>query len=99
MNLDPVCSTSKEDESLGSSAKENDLSNEVALARTHLEDDTSECSRDGLVGTSEERKKLIDRLNANYQASLAVDREKKVQREARDRREALRVSRKNRVLY
>lgn len=99
VNLDPVCSTSKEDESLGNSAKESDLSNEVGLARTHSGDDTSECSRDGLIGTSEERKELIDRLNANYQASLAVDREKRLQQEARDQREALRVSRENRVLY
>ena len=63
--------------------------------------DTVEVNRatDGLIGTSEERRNLMDQVQTEYEASLAADQEKDLEKEANVRREALRMSRKNRVLY
>lgn len=95
---DPVGSTSKEGKPLGNSAKENERANDVSLAGTHSESDASERFKDGLIGTSDQCKALMDRPNADYQVSLAADKEKRLQQEADVRRESLRVSRENWVL-
>ncbi|KAJ7377204.1 hypothetical protein OS493_030404 [Desmophyllum pertusum] len=97
---DPVSITSKEAKSSERSAEESEQANEgSSLGRTPSEEDVSEHSTDGLIGTSDERKELMDHINAEYEASLAVDKEKELQKEANVRREALRVSRENRVLH
>ena len=95
---DSVGSTSKEVKTLENSAKENEQANDVSLAGTHSEGDASNRFKDGLIGTSEQRKALIDCLNADYQVSLAANREKRLQQEEDVRRESLRESRENRVL-
>lgn len=63
--------------------------------------DTVQVNRatDGLIGTSEERRNLMDQVQTEYEASLAADQEKDLEKEANVRREALRMSRKNHVLY
>ena len=94
----PVGSRSNESKTLEKSAKESEQANDVSLAGTHSEVDASERFEDGLIGTSDQRKALMDRLNADYQESLAADKEKRLQEEADVRRESLRVSRENRVL-
>ena len=94
---DPLGSTSKEVKNL-ETAKENEQANDVSLTGTHSEGDASERLKDGLIGTSEQRRALMDSLNADYLESLAVDKEKRLQQEADVRRESLRESRENRVL-
>ena len=94
---DPVGSPSKESKTLGNSAKENVQGNDVSLTRTHSEGDASERFKDGLIGTSDQRKEFMERLNADYQVSLAANKEKRLQLEADIRRESLRESRENRV--
>ena len=95
---DPVGSTSKDVKTLENSTKENEQANDEILAGTNSEGYTSERFKDGLIGTSEQRKALMDCLNADYQVSLAADKEKRLQQEADVRRESLRESRENRVL-
>ena len=92
---DPVGSTSKEVKTLENSAKENEQENDEILAGTNSEGDTSKRFKDGLIGTSEQCKALIDCLNADYQVSLAADKEKRLQQEADVHRESLRESREN----
>jgi hypothetical protein len=57
---------------------------------------------DGLVGTSEERKQMMDQLRLAYEASLEADRAKLLQREEENaaiaRRELLRRTREKRLL-
>ena len=67
---DPVGSTSKEVKTLENSAKENEQENDEILAGTNSEGDTSKRFKDGLIGTSEQCKALIDCLNADYQYLL-----------------------------
>ena len=44
---------------------------------------------DGLIGTSEERRVFMDQLQADYEASLAADKEKELEKEASIRIESL----------
>ena len=57
-----------------------------------------EHAMDGLIGTSEERRVFIDQLQADYEASLASDKEKELDKEESIRIESLQMSRMNRVL-
>ena len=99
-------STAQEAESQFNSIKENNQPdvaivgvNSVHTTRGLAVDDLADHATDGLIGTSEERKELMDQLQVDYEASLAADKEKELEKEANDLREALRLSRQNRVLH
>ena len=48
-----------------------------------------EHAMDGLIGTSEECRVFMDQLQADYEASLAADKEKELEKEASIRIESL----------
>jgi len=91
----PVGSPSNEGKTLKYSAKERERANDVSLAGTHSEVDASERFKDGLIGTSDRRKALLDRLNADYQESLAADKEERLHQEADVRRVSTSMERKS----
>ena len=59
--------------------------------------DLTDRATDGLIGTSKERKEIMDQLKEEYEASLEEDKKKELEKEKYVQREALRRLRQNRV--
>ena len=99
--------TFQEHECRASSGEENDHPvagtleavsvHDVAHQRVQVVDLTDRAT-DGLIGTSKERKEIMDQLKEEYEASLEEDKKKELEKEKNVQREALRRSRQNRVL-
>ena len=62
---------------------------DVAHQRVQVVDLTDR-STDGLIGTSKERKEIMDQLKEEYEASLEEDKKKELEKAKNVQREALR---------
>lgn len=82
-------STSNKGKPPESSAQEKGIGNELMMAKEPSPRDSPDGFRGGLFATSKECQEIRECQNSDYQASLAVDKKKRLEQEAKIQRESL----------